>query len=90
MGRGRRHHAPRNHYIPDPYSRCAICGFKYHFSELKLQYDGLYVCKYEWEPLPYIFKDFPTYPHEGQPIPGAMPDLGFNFVDPSVPSPIPD
>ena len=28
---------------------CDECGKKYKFSELKLRWDGLYVCEREWE-----------------------------------------
>lgn len=29
---------------------CDACGHKYKFSQLKLRWDGLYVCSYDWEP----------------------------------------
>jgi hypothetical protein len=28
---------------------CDACGHKYKFSQLKLRWDGLYVCSYDWE-----------------------------------------
>jgi len=28
---------------------CDVCGFKYKASELKLRWDGLYVCQPDWE-----------------------------------------
>jgi hypothetical protein len=28
---------------------CDSCGHKYKFSQLKLRWDGLYVCSYDWE-----------------------------------------
>ena len=29
---------------------CDVCGFKYKADELKDRWDGLRVCKYDWEP----------------------------------------
>ena len=29
---------------------CDICGFLFHASKLKKQWDGLYVCKDDWSP----------------------------------------
>lgn len=29
---------------------CQVCGFKYKAHEIKKRWDGIYVCKYDWEP----------------------------------------
>lgn len=29
---------------------CQVCGFKYKASELQKRWDGVYVCKTDWEP----------------------------------------
>lgn len=31
-------------------ANCAVCGFDYKADELKLRWDGLYVCEQDWEP----------------------------------------
>jgi len=46
---------------------CDVCGFKYKASEMRRRWDGVYVCKYDWEPrhsqeLVRVVPDNPTVP----------------------------
>lgn len=34
----------------DNWATCDSCGFKYRASQIKLRWDGLYVCPADWEP----------------------------------------
>jgi hypothetical protein len=34
----------------DPKAMCQVCGFIYHLSELRRQWDGKLVCRSDWSP----------------------------------------
>lgn len=65
-------------YIPGgTYAICDVCGFQYRLKELRKQYNGLMVCRKDFDPRPPYYGT-PDAKPEGLPHPNARPD---NQVD---------
>lgn len=61
-------------YIPGgTYGICDVCGFQYRLRELKKRWDGLMVCKSDFDPRPPEQKA-PNVRPEGVAKPNARPD----------------
>lgn len=60
---------------------CDVCGFKYRGYELKKRYDGLMVCKYDWETRHP--QEFIRIPADPQNIPWSRPEQADVFIVPS-------
>jgi hypothetical protein len=61
---------------------CDACGHKYKFSQLKLRWDGLYVCSYDWEirqPQDYV-----RGVRDNQSVPVSRPEAPDMFVNINV------
>src|SRR5690606_1752218 len=44
-------HTPNPGYKPgEHWIECVVCGFDYYASDMKLRWDGVWVCKDDWEP----------------------------------------
>jgi hypothetical protein len=56
---------------------CAVCGFKYKASELVKRWDGVYVCRTDWEPRHP--QELIKMPRE-RPAP-SFPTLGDNYIE---------
>jgi len=59
---------------------CDVCGFKYKASQLKSRWDGLKVCKEDWEPRHP--QDFVRGVHDDQTVEWTRPDSDPTFVAP--------
>jgi len=57
---------------------CDACGHKYKFSQLKLRWDGLYVCSYDWEPRQP--QDYVKGVRDNQSVPVSRPQAPDQFV----------
>jgi len=58
---------------------CDVCGFKYKASELKDRWDGLKVCKEDWEPRHP--QDFVRTPKDDQSVAWTRSEPADSFVD---------
>lgn len=59
---------------------CYVCGFKRKADEMKLRWDGVYVCKEDWEIRQP--QDFVRGQPEEQSLPWTQPEGGDTFVAP--------
>lgn len=57
---------------------CDRCGFKFKASELKLTWDGLFVCRKDWEPRQP--QDFVRGRVDDQSVPIARPEQPDRFL----------
>ncbi|MGH7745394.1 MAG: hypothetical protein ACREQ5_11470, partial [Candidatus Dormibacteria bacterium] len=62
---------------------CDVCGFMRKSGEIKLRWDGLMVCKEDWEPRQP--QDFVRGVPEKQDLPWTRPPNTTLFIDPSTP-----
>lgn len=69
----------KQEYIPnDPKAVCDRCGGTYRMSELRMEWTGLLVCKYDFNPKhPQLDLRVPV---ENQAVPNARPRGEFRFV----------
>lgn len=44
----------------DPWIRCGVCSQRYRSSQLRLQWDKVYACKFCWDPRPNYLDPIPT------------------------------
>lgn len=58
---------------------CDRCGKKYKFTQLKLEWDGLYVCDYCWEPRQP--QDYVKGVRDNMAVPVSRPQGGNLFID---------
>ena len=58
---------------------CDVCGFKFKSCDLKKRWDGLYVCKEDWEPRHE--SDFYKAPKEDPSTPWQRPEDGGQQAD---------
>jgi ribosomal protein S27E len=58
---------------------CDICGFKKKASEVRLRWDGLYVCKEDWETRHP--QEFLRTPKDDQSVPWTRPEPTDRFAD---------
>lgn len=71
-----------NLYRPgDYYVICDVCGFKMRASETSKRWDGLKVCKKDWEPRHP--QDFVRGKKDRQAVPNARPEQSDVFLDPN-------
>lgn len=63
---------------------CDVCGFKKKASEVKLRWDGLYVCKEDWETRHP--QEFLRTPKDDQSVPWTRSEPSDTFVLPSCPN----
>ena len=61
---------------------CPVCGFKRKSGEMKLRWDGQYVCKEDWEPRHP--QDFVRARDPEHPLPWTRPDSDPIYVDTTV------
>ena len=74
---------PHNTYVHgDWIALCDVCGFRFHASDMKKRWDGLYVCHDDWEARhPSDFqKGFP----DDQSVPWTRPDTDEDSSSPPV------
>lgn len=64
----------------DPNAICDECGFKYKQSELRRRWDGLMVCKQDWEPRQP--QDFVRGVQDQKPLPFTRPEAPDTFINP--------
>lgn len=57
---------------------CDVCGWKYKNWQLKRRWDGLMVCKPDWEPRQIL--DLIKIPEDKQSIPWARPEATDTFI----------
>jgi len=78
MLKGRDH--DQNTYVHGTYNAiCDVCGFKKKAVDMLSRWDGLFVCKDDWEPRHIL--DFGRAPHERNGVPIARPDPLPRFKD---------
>ncbi len=58
---------------------CEVCGFQYKSGEMKERWDGLFVCKPDWEPRHPL--DFARNIADKQSVTRPAPDPAPVFVD---------
>lgn len=63
---------------------CDVCGFKKKSGEVKLRWDGLYVCKEDWEPRHSL--DFIRAVPDDQSVPFTRPEAEDQFQEPACTS----
>lgn len=61
------------------YVICDVCGFRHHSDEIKLRWDGLRVCKEDWEPRHP--QEFGRTVNDQQTVDYARPEPDYVFVD---------
>lgn len=67
-------------YIPgDFYRICDVCGFKVRASETSKRWDGLMVCKADWEPR--HSQDFVRGRRDKQTVPNPRPEAPDVFLN---------
>lgn len=59
---------------------CAVCGFQRKSSEMKLRWDGVYVCRQDWEIRQP--QDFVRGMPEEEPLPWTQPEAPDSFNGP--------
>lgn len=70
----------RNYYKPGVWNVvCDVCGFEYKSDELRKRWDGLMVCKHDWEPRHP--QDLLRVPRENPSVPWARQEPADVFVD---------
>lgn len=83
-------------YQPNnPYVYCDCCGWRYHASETKMQWDNQRTCQPCWDERPDFFFRIPVFRQEGQPIRNPRPQaqiiyrpigpIDYNALTPSNP-----
>ncbi len=68
--------------IGDHVAECDVCRFKFHASDLKERWDGLMVCKQDWEPRHP--QDFLRTPVDDQSVAWTRPASADTFQDDSA------
>lgn len=77
-----------NYYKPGTWNAlCDVCGFKHKSDELKKRWDGLMVCKHDWEPRHP--QDLLRVPREQISVPWTRPQPEDVFTDVSYITPSP-
>ena len=63
----------RNRYVPGTHNvLCDCCGFKFKATELRMRWDGMFVCSKDWEPR--HSQDFVRGRVDKQRVENARPD----------------
>lgn len=64
----------------DHYVICDVCGFKFYGSQTRKRWDGVRVCKADWEPRHP--QDEVRGRRDRQSVPDARPESTDRFLDP--------
>lgn len=72
------------HYAPGDWNGlCGVCGFKYKFSDLRRRWDGLFVCRKDYEPRQP--QDFVRAVPDRQAVPVTRPERANTFIEDTTP-----